>query len=422
MVSNEQLAKWVVETRARTFALVDDLSDEQLMGPRLPIVNPMLWELGHVAWFQERWVLRRRGKPSLRPDADSLYDSTAIPHDIRWDLPLPTRAETFAYAASVRDAVADFVAGHLTDEDRYFVEHTTYHEDMHDEAFTYMRQTHGYPAPAWLPRQASLAGSLAGDVRFHGGRFMLGADPSEPFVFDNEKWAHPVDVSPFSISLAAVTQGDFAEFVDDSGYRSQEFWDEEGWRWREATRLEQPVYWRRDGDAWTRRDFDTWVALEPHRPVLHVGWHEARAYARWAGRRLPTEAEWEVAASSQPDLTGTKRRYPWGNDPGEVPANLGWKTAGTVEVAAWPDGATPTGCVQLLGNVWEWTESTFRPYPGFKADPYKEYSEPWFETHKVLRGGSWATTARLIRNTWRNFYTPDRRDIFAGFRTCAIEP
>jgi iron(II)-dependent oxidoreductase len=180
------------------------------------------------------------------------------------------------------------------------------------------------------------------------------------------------------------------------------------------------VYWRRADGGWQRRDFGRWVPLEPHRPVLHVSWHEAEAWCAWAGRRLPTEAEWEMAAAAPGPRREGKRRYPWGEDPPSPSrANLDGLAGGCLDVAALPEGDSAWGCRQMIGNVWEWTASDFRPYPGFVPDAYKEYSEPWFGTHKVLRGGCWTTRARLMRNTWRNFYTPDRRDVWAGFRSCA---
>jgi iron(II)-dependent oxidoreductase len=224
-----------------------------------------------------------------------------------------------------------------------------------------------------------------------------------------------------------VTQSEFARFVEEGGYQRREWWSEEGWRWREVSGAEQPLYWQREAPGrWLRRAFDRMVPLEPHRPALHVNWHEAEAYCRFAGRRLPTEAEWEMAASAEPTADGQgirerKRRYPWGDaQPTPVLANLDWCAPGCVDVGALPAGDSAFGCRQMVGNVWEWTSSTFLPYPGFVVDPYKEYSEPWFGTRKVLRGGCWATRSRLIRNTWRNFYTPDRRDVWSGFRTCAV--
>ena len=426
--ANAEMAAWVRDARARTLELVADLSDEQLLGPRLSIVNPLLWEIGHVAWFQEKWALRRAGQPSVRQGADSLYDSAAIAHDTRWDLALPARRQTLDYLEAVRDAVLERIeSGKLSQTDRYFVQLGVFHEDMHDEAFTYTRQTHAYRPPrTFQPRRPDMSvetGSLTGDAEIPGGRFMLGASPTEPFVFDNEKWAHPVDARPFAIAQAAVTQGQYQDFVDAGGYRRREFWSEPGWSWRSQASADHPLYWRSEGSGrWLRRDFDRWVPLEPHRPVLHVNWWEAEAYCNWAGRRLPTETEWEVAASGEAAggvLGETKRRFPWGaSPPNAEQANLGGRSGGAADVAAFPAGDSAFGCRQMMGNVWEWVADNFEPYPGFEVDPYREYSQPWFSTHKVLRGGAWTTQPRLLRSTWRNFYMPDRRDVWAGFRTC----
>jgi iron(II)-dependent oxidoreductase len=425
--TNADLAAWVRDARARTFDLVSDLSDEQLMGPRLAIVNPLLWEIGHVAWFQEKWALRHAAnRAPVRPGVDSFYDSAAIAHDTRWDLLLPSRKDTLAYLTAVRDAVLDRIeAGNLSDDERYFIQLGVFHEDMHNEAFTYTRQTHGYPAPKSCRVPASdrgmEAGPLQGDAEIPGGRFLLGALPGEPFVFDNEKWAHPVEVRPFAIARAAVTQSEFQDFVEAGGYGRRELWSESGWSWRQGVGAEHPLYWQREGGGrWLRRDFERWLRLEPHRPVLHVNWWEAETYCNWAGRRLPTEAEWELAASAEPGGDGAgKRRFPWGDFPPDPQqANLGADAGGAADVAAFAAGDSAFGCRQMIGNVWEWTADDFRPYPGFEVDPYREYSQPWFGTHKVLRGGAWTTQPRLLRNTWRNFYTPDRRDVWAGFRTC----
>ena len=424
----QTLAEGVRDARRRTLELVDDLDDAQLLGPRLAIVNPLLWEIAHVAWFQEKWVLRHAlGEPPIRADGDALWDSGAIPHDTRWDLSLPTRAESLAYMREVHEQVLDRLERAQVDERvAYFVRYTTFHEDMHDEAFTYTRQTLGYPAPRLSGRGwATSSGALPGDVEVPGGTFLLGAASSELFVFDNEKWAHPVEVQPFAIARAPVTQAEFAAFVDEGGYRHDACWSEAGRAWRDAAGAEHPVHWRREGAAWLRRDFDAWVPLEPHRPVIHVNWHEAQAYCRWAGRRLPTEAEWEAAAALEPAAGGgfgaRKRRFPWGDEEPTVErANLDARAMGCLDVSALPEGDSAFGCRQMLGNVWEWTATAFGPYPGFVPDAYREYSEPWFGDHKVLRGGCWVTRSRLLRNTWRNFYTPNRRDVWAGFRTCAL--
>jgi iron(II)-dependent oxidoreductase len=418
------LAAWVSDARCRTLELIADLDDQQLLGPPLPTLNPLLWEIGHVGWFAEKWVLRHaNGRPPLQPDADVLYDSAAIAHDTRWDLPLPPRDETLCYLARVEALVLERLAAGPRPDELYFTMLSVFHEDMHTEAFTYARQTLAYPAPrltgsARAPRAEEEA-PWTGDAAIAGGRFLLGAEPEEPFVFDNEKWAHPVELAAFAIARAPVTQAEFTAFVEDGGYRRRELWTPAGWAWREQAGAEQPVYWRREGGAWQRRYFDRWVSLEPHRPVVHVNWYEADAYCRWAGRRLPTEVEWEAAASL-PVAGGRKRRFPWAEaEPTRERANLDGQLTGCVGVAACAAGDSPSGCRQLIGNVWEWTASVFQPYPGFEPDPYREYSAPWFGDHMVLRGGCWATRGRLLRNTWRNFYRPERRDIFAGFRTCA---
>jgi iron(II)-dependent oxidoreductase len=316
--------------------------------------------------------------------------------------------------------------------DEYFIKLVLFHEDMHTEAFAYTRQTLAYPAPRFSeaahgdPSDPEV-GPCPGDAHVPGGRFWLGAPVGEPFVFDNEKWAHPVGVEPFSIARAPVTQVEFLAFVEDNGYSRPDLWSEPGWRWRERVAATGPVYWRRDdGGAWYRRMFDRWLPLEPHRPVLHVSWFEAEAFCRWAKRRLPSEAEWELAAlgdlvAHDPLRSWGKRGFPWGDDSASPSvANLDGRASGCIDVGACPEGDSRWGGRQMIGNVWEWTSSPFLPYPGFVRDPYKEYSEPWFGTHKVLRGGCWVTRARLMRGTYRNFYTPDRRDVWAGFRTCAL--
>jgi iron(II)-dependent oxidoreductase len=258
---------------------------------------------------------------------------------------------------------------------------------------------------------------------------MLGGTPDLPFVFDNEKWAHPVQVSPFRIARAPVTNAEFAEFVADRGYARRELWSADGWAWRERASALHPTYWRRDaGNAWLVRRYDQVVPLDAHLPVIHVNWYEAQAYCRWANRRLPTEAEWELAASAELNRDGVsprpdKRRFPWGDvPPAPERANLDGHAGGCIPVNLLPAGDSPFGCRQMIGNVWEWTADEFGPFPGFTIDPYKEYSAPWFGgSHKVLRGGAYATRSRLIRNSYRNFYTPDRRDVLAGFRTCSLD-
>jgi iron(II)-dependent oxidoreductase len=425
-----QLIDYATEARARTLELIADLSDAQLMGPQFKIVNPLLWEIGHMAWFQENWILRHyQHKAPIRADGDSLYDSSHVPHDTRWALPLPSRRGTLDYMQQVLDTVvAQLQAGEPDGEATYFSLLSTFHEDMHTEAITYTRQTHGYTAPELTIERSPLPGSggpLPGDVEIPGGHYWIGGTHDMPFVFDNEKWAHAVDVAPFAMARAPVTNSEFLGFVLEQGYQRQEFWSPEGWTWRQQSGAEHPLYWRYDGE-WLRRNFDQWLPLEPYHPVLHVNWYEAEAYCRWASRRLPTEAEWELAASAEPTADGSgitshKRRYPWGETPSTAAlANMGWQSMGCIPVDALPASDSAFGCRQMIGNVWEWTQTDFGPFPGFAADPYADYSQPWFTGHKVLRGGCWTTRARLIRNSWRNFYPPHRRDVWAGFRTCAL--
>ncbi|MDQ3013193.1 MAG: SUMF1/EgtB/PvdO family nonheme iron enzyme [Acidobacteriota bacterium] len=448
-----QLIHDLQEARARTLELVADLSNEQMIGPRLAIVNPLCWEIAHVAWFQEYWVLRHlRQLDPVLTHGDSLYNSAHVAHDTRGNLPLPSKAETIDYMQRILDRVLEQTkAAAARDangyDEAYFLRLALFHEDMHAEAITYTRQTLGYAAPRLTIAQNDLYADghdrsektnpasyssleKLEDAEIPGGIFLLGSTSDMPFVFDNEMWAHPVKVKPFAIAQTAVTNAEFASFVDDGGYRRAEFWDEKGWQWRKQVGAEHPVYWQQlFGGSWLRRNFDQWMPLEEYHPVLHVNWHEASAYCRWAGRRLPTEAEWEMAACAETKpaklderrITESKRLYPWGDEPPTPErANLDWRNMGCIDARALSEGESAFGCRQMIGNTWEWTASAFAPFPGFASGPYKEYSAPWFGDHKVLRGGCWATRSRLIRNYYRNFYQPERRDVWAGFRTCAL--
>ncbi|HEY3026034.1 MAG TPA: selenoneine synthase SenA [Pyrinomonadaceae bacterium] len=437
------------EARERTLALTADLNEKQMLGQRLSIVNPLRWEIGHIAWFQEYWVLRHlsHGAPIL-DGGDALYDSAQVAHETRWDLPLPSTVKTLSYMQQVLNQVIDLYdrkeeVGGLTEEEAYFLSLALLHEDMHAEAITYTRQTLGYAVPRFkvvdkitpaqadahfntgIRNHASLRDEL-GDALIPGGTLILGSTPGKRFAFDNEMPAHEVEVQPFAISRTAVTNKQFAAFVDDEGYQRTDLWCDEGWHWRESIGAKHPVYWQLREDKWWRRIFDKLVQLEDHLPVLHINWYEADAFCRWARRRLPAEAEWEMAASAEPrrgvnGITEHKRQFPWGDEaPSPDRANLDWREMGCVDVRSLPAGDSAFGCRQMIGNVWEWTVSDFQPYPGFVAGPYKEYSEPWFDNHKVLRGGCWTTRSHLIHNAYRNFYTPDRRDVWAGFRTCAL--
>ena len=425
IASTDTLLDALLDARRVELALLDDLTDAQMLGARAHFLEPPIWEMGHVGWFQEYWLLRRlEGADPLLPGSDDIYDSFNVSYTRRWDHCFPSRTATLAYITDVlRRSVARLEARKPSEEDAYFYTLAAQHEDMHAENLTAIRQSLAYARPAGLPSTCpppSVDPSFRlGDVAVPGGTFRLGADPDEPFVFDNEKWAHPVEVAPFRVARTPVTNAEFLLFVQDGGYRRRDCWGRRGWDWRRREGAEHPLFWQQDGGRWFERRFDLLVPLEPWHPVVHVNWYEAEAFCRWAGRRLPTEAEWELAATLDP-TTGRKRRFPWGDSPPTPErANLDYRNGGTLDVRSLPAGDSPVGCRQMIGNVWEWVAETFEPYPGFVCDPYKEYSAPHFGDKKVLKGGCWTTRSRLIRATWRNFFKRHRRNIFAGFRTAA---
>ncbi|HEY7666334.1 MAG TPA: selenoneine synthase SenA [Xanthobacteraceae bacterium] len=425
--STDELAMQLRDVRARTRRLTEDLSTAELMGPMLPIVNPVLWEIGHVGWFHEYWTLRQaHGEPPMLDRADLLWNSSTVAHATRWQLDLPDRAGVFGYMRDVLARQLERLDGGVDPLRRYFYELSIRHEDMHVEALAYTRQTLGYARPQGLGRPSMHgAGAWPGDVEVPGGVWWLGSTPADGFIFDNEKWAHEVAVEPFRIARAPVTNAEFAAFVEAGGYRTQEFWSDAGWAWRQQAGAERPVYWlEREGNGWTWRRYRATEQLPAHAPVMFVNWHEAQAWCCWAKRRLPTEAEWEVAAlgaTLRNGLAETRRRWPWGEaSPTPEQANLEFSFHGPLDVAACAGGDSAFGCRQMIGNVWEWTSSDFAPFAGFSADPYEDYSQPWFNTRKVLRGGSWATTTRIARPRYRNFFTAERNDVIAGFRTCAL--
>jgi len=415
------------DSRQRTLELIEGLDTAQLMGPMLDIVNPLLWEIGHVAYFYELWTLRYLDQAApILDNADDLYDSIHIAHNDRWQLPLLSLNETKHYMQQVHDRVVQRLHHDtITEKDIYLSRYALFHEDMHTEAFTYSRRTLNYPAPVFSnskpDNEIYQAGPLEGDADIPGGRFLLGSTKTDGFCFDNEKWQHPVDIKPFAIARAATSYQQFAYFVNDGGYTNRQFWDEEGWLWLQKNAVHAPNGWKKDSNgSWLIQYFDRWEPMRPHAAVIHINWYEASAWCRWTNRRLPTEAEWELAASGSPEQSG-KRIYPWGaQKPTVRTANMDGRAMRTIDVGALPDSDSAFGCRQMLGNVWEWTADTFNPYPGFEADMYQDYSQPLFGITKVLRGGAWTTRSRMIRNTWRNYYGADRNDVFAGFRSCRI--
>ena len=417
----------LLDARRVELELLEGLDAAQMLGARQHFVEPPIWEMGHVGWFQEYWLLRHLdGAATLLPGSDGIYDAFNVSYTQRWEHAFPAREATLDYITEVlRRSVGRLESREPGAADAYFYTLAAQHEDMHAENLTLIRRTLGYP----LPRLSLLDPAAAAppvdptykphDVAVPGGTFLLGASPAEPFVFDNEKWAHAVTVAPFRIATTPVTNAEYAAFVDDGGYRRRELWSHRGWEWRRRENAQHPLFWTSGGDGWYECRFGDEARLEPWHPVAHVNWYEAEAWCRWAGRRLPTEAEWEMAATLEP-ATGRKRRFPWGDAaPRPEHANLDYRAGSTVDVRALPAGDSSVGCRQMIGNVWEWVDDTFEPYPDFVCDPYQEYSQPYFGKKKVLKGGAWTTRSRLIRATWRNFFVRHRRNVLAGFRTVA---
>ena len=388
--------------------------------PYVRTVNPPLWELAHVAWFQEHWCLRWRDgalrEPSLMANADPILNSALIAHADRWNLPQLTWPLVRDYMSRVLDATLARLEREPAG-DKYFYLLSLYHEDMHAEAFRMSLQTLGLPGPSERAIAMPPAAVIdTEEVVFEGGTLELGSRPGPDFVFDNEQWAHEVVIAPFALATRAVTQGDYRAFVESSGYTQRNLWPDAGWQWRERSGLTHPRHWVRAGGDWRVRRFDVSEALDDSIAMMHVSAYEAEAYAAFAGRRLPSEAEWEYAARA--GRSDGADRYPWGGSAMADPAavNLDNRYGRPVASAALAAADSAGGLRQMLGNVWEWTSSAFLPYPGFTPGPYREYSQPWFGDHRVLRGGSFATRSRLVHNRWRNFYTPDRSDVFAGIR------
>ncbi len=430
-------ARALEAVRSRTLDLVAPLRDADVERQHSPIMSPIVWDLAHIGNFEEQWIERACHVASEdaaeRARRDHLYDATRHPRRSRASLPLPSRAEAVAFLARVRQrtrvvlSTADFAATHdPLHADAYVVWMLAQHEAQHQETIL---QTIQLAGPAYEPLTHDDGGARARFVPPHGldeamvtvpaGDYPIGTDDRR-LAYDNERPVHVVRLARFRIDVTPVTNRRFAAFIADGGYRRRELWSEEGWRWLQDTGAQHPGGWVPTADGFLERSFGRLAPLDPPRPVVHVSWFEADAFARWAGKRLPTEQEWEVAAAIDLER-GIARRYPWGDAPPDAErANLDQHAFGPLPVGCYPSGRSFFGCEQMLGDVWEWTSSDFAPYPGFVAFPYREYSEVHFgHGYKVLRGASWATSSLVARNTFRNWDLPQRRQIFAGFRCAA---
>jgi gamma-glutamyl hercynylcysteine S-oxide synthase len=422
----ERIAVDLERARQRTRALTEAVDDHDLIAQHSPLMSPLVWDLAHVGNQEELWLLRDVGgrDPILDPAVDELYDAFQHPRGDRPSLPLLDPAESRRYVRDVRGRVLDVLEqsrfeGRPLLENGFAFGMIVQHEQQHDETMLATHQLRrGQPvldAPL-PPRPVDTA--WPGEVLVPAGSFTMGTS-TEPWALDNERPAHVVDVPAFRIDTVPVSNADYLRFIADGGYDDERWWAPAGWSHRQSAGITAPLFWHREGGEWLRTRFGRVEPVPGDEPVVHVSWYEADAYARWAGKRLPTEVEWEKAARHDP-ATGRSRRFPWGDeDPLAEHANLGQRHLQPAPVGAYPAGASAYGVRQLVGDVWEWTSSDFRGYPGFVAWPYREYSEVFFGSdYKMLRGGSFATDAAACRGTFRNWDYPIRRQIFAGFR-CA---
>jgi iron(II)-dependent oxidoreductase len=373
---------------------VEPVAEEDLDRVHDPLMSPLVWDLGHIAAYEDLWACRCSGEAlePLRPDLAQVYDAADSPRTGRGDLPYLRRRDALDYLAQVRERTLDLLgsadlspASDELNAHGFAWDMVIQHEHQHNE--TMLQTLQLAPPGTFSPRRTRSSGEPEpGSVEVTGGTIAIGAEPGG-FAYDNELPRHAVDLSPYEIDAAPITNGAFAEFMADGGYARQEHWSAEGWAWRERTGAERPLFWTFDG---SERRFHEIEPLEPRLPVMHVSWFEAEAYASWAGKRLPSEAEWEHAATTAP-ARGHLDQLHFG-----------------------PGAAGP-----FVGDCWEWTATTFEAYPGFCAFPYREYSEVFFGgRYRVLRGGSWATRPSVARETFRNWDLPERRQIFVGFR-CA---
>ena len=390
--TKESIASRLGETRDRTLLLLDPLDDEQLNRVYSPILSPLSWDLGHIANFEELWLVQRIGeREPMHGELGQLYDAIENPRKTRNELPILRDTELRSYLEGVRERtleVLDEIELAQTDDpllrEGFIYEMLIAHEQQHNETMLQLLQMVDGYEPARTEPAAEAAEDGPDMVLVEAGEHEIGSGPSG-FAYDNERPRHEVELDAFWSDRTPVTNGAYASFVAETG-------------------AEPPLYWRRDGEGgWVDAAMGRAEPVKPDHPVIHVSWHEADAFARWAGKRLPTEFEWEAASAGA----------------GPARANLDQLSFGTAPAGAYADAASDCGAVQMLGDVWEWTASDFRAYPGFEVFPYPEYSEVFFgDEYKVLRGGAWATRREVIRPSFRNWDLPQRRQIFSGFR-CA---
>ncbi|GAA1829999.1 ergothioneine biosynthesis protein EgtB [Actinomadura chokoriensis] len=428
----ELIADELGTVRDRSFGLTTDvLAADDLTAQVSPLMSPLVWDLAHVGNYEELWLLRAAaGREAMRPEIDDLYDAFEHPRAERPTLPLLSPEEARSYIGTVRAKVLDSLPSARFDTENpltsggFVYGMVVQHEHMHDETMLATHQLRkGAPAlldPLAEPLHEPAEAAVADEVLIEAGPFLMGTS-DDPWAYDNERPVHLVDLPAYYIDVEPVSNAAYIAFMEAGGYDDPRWWDPAGWDWRNGSGKRAPAFWTREGGQWVRRRFGRTEPVPPGEPVQHVCWYEADAYARWAGKRLPTEAEWEKAARWDPAAQHS-RRYPWGEVYEEGRANLGQRTLHPSETGSYASGASAYGVRRLLGDVWEWTSTDFHGYPGFRSFPYKEYSEVFFgPDYKVLRGGSWATHPLAVRGSFRNWDYPVRRQIFSGFR-CARTP
>ncbi|HEY0527202.1 MAG TPA: ergothioneine biosynthesis protein EgtB [Gemmatimonadaceae bacterium] len=426
-ISPQTIADQLTEARERTLLLVAQLTDEELHIPHDPLMSPIIWDIGHTAHFEELWLTRNLTGPIEFSEMPGLYNPFEHPRAERASLPLPTLREMLARLKEIRGRVLDNINSLEWNNDNallrdgYVFNMVLQHEYQHNETILQTLQLKK-GEPYHPPRRRPLPMGKPTDARmvlFDGGAVTIGTDNTSA-AYDNERPRHERTLSPFLIDIAPVTNGRYLEFMADRGYERPELWSADGRKWLAESRETAPKYWTRENEQWMTRTMDCIRSVDIHRPVCHVCYYEAEAFAKWDGKRLPTELEWEVAASWDPS-NGKAREYPWGDAPAsERLANVDQLSFDTAPIGGFGENVSPLGCYGMIGDVWEWTSSDFNGYEGYKSFPYKEYSEEFFgNAYKVLRGGSWATRPGAIRNTFRNWDYPIRRQIFSGFRCAA---
>jgi len=413
----ERIRARLAEARERTLRLIAPVSTENLERAHNRLMSPLVWDLGHIAAFEDLWLCEYAGGLApLRAELMELYDAAETPRARRGDVPLLNLAEALDYLDAVRARALDVLENADVARGAAVYEMVLQHEHQHDETMLQCIQLADARMYSLAPADPSPPLPDGPEtIRIDGGSFLMGATDAG-FAYDNERPRHERHVDTFEIDRLPVTNGAYREFVDDGGYERPEHWTPRGWAWRREAGARRPLYWTEDG---RERRFDRSDPLDPALPVMHVSWFEADAFARWAGKRLPTEAEWEKAAAWGP-AADVPLSYPWGDEPApRERANVDQLAFRPLAAGALPAGASAYGVLGMIGDVWEWTASDFAAYPGFRAFPYEEYSAIFFGGgYKALRGGSWATRPSVARTTFRNWDLPQRRQIFSGFR-CA---